>query len=364
MKVTRLMDWRKLLGGGGLSLLGVVLSFTACAPKQALRVSPYETGRPLKADEWVYYLPQTVLDFGFCMEVRRFTPGPYAAYCNTLLGFPAKERAETPTYRIVEVSLGKHQEADLQAPYVVRQTGIPASNFVEMTRGGWLIPAAQPQESALTEQRAVHLPVVEFLDRSAEPFIDSQRSVLHAVQQHDSTFESVPVAREVAVKRTEAEKAQQAANVIFQLRKRRLDLLSGEEMPTSPDGLAVVLKELNRLEAEYLSLFRGVSQCDTIWTKLAFVPQRGAKTAILCRFAPSRGIVAAHEMTAQPLVLHLESDGEVAGVTAPPSSKNAYFYRSQRAVNVRLMRDNQMLYEGRVSLSQVGELLLRPIAQQ
>ena len=152
--------------------------------------------------------------------------------------------------------------------------------------------------------------------------------------------------------------------MIFQWRKRRLDLLSGEEMPTSPDGLAVVLKELNRLEAEYLSLFRGVSQCDTIWTKLAFVPQRGAKTAILCRFAPSRGIVAAHEMTAQPLVLHLESDGEVAGVTAPPSSKNAYFYRSQRAVNVRLMRDNQMLYEGRVSLSQVGELLLRPIAQQ
>ena len=86
-------------------------------------------------------------------------------------------------------------------------------------------------------------------------------------------------------------------------------------------------------------------------------------TAIPCRFAASRGIVAAHEMTAQPVVLHLESEGEADSMPAPSSVKNAYFYRSQREVNLRLMLDNQTLYEGRVSLSQGGDVLHRPIAQ-
>ena len=344
-----------------LLFLGGILA--GCASKHALRVRPYEASKPLKANEWVYYLPQTVLDFGFCMEVRRFTPGPYAAYCNTLLGFPAKERPEATTYRIVEVTLTQHQEADLRAPYVVQQTGIADRDFVALSRGGWLIPSQQRGTTSMTGQRTMALSPAEFVDRSTEPFIDSQRSVLHAVRQHDSTFESVPVAREVAVKRTEAEKAQQAANVIFQLRKRRLDLLSGEEVPASADALAVVLRELSRLEAEYLSLFRGVTQRDTVWGRLSFVPQPTMTTAIPCRFSPSRGIVAAHEMTAQPVVLHLESEGEAESMPSPSSVKNAYFYRSQREVNLRLMLDNQTLYEGRVSLSQGGDVLHRPITQ-
>ena len=347
-----------------LALLATLWGSGGCASKNVMRVSRYEAGRELADSDWVYYLPQTVLDFGFCLEVERFTPGPYAAYSSSLLGFAARERAAETQYRVLLVSLGKHQEPDLNAPYVVQQKGSAPHRFVEMSRGGWLIPAQQLFQTPMPVFRTVQLPTLEFTDRSSEPFIDSERSVLHAVQQRDSTtFESVPVAREIAVKRTLAEKAQQAANVIFQLRKRRIDLLSGEEMPASSDGMVTILNELNRLEAVYLSLFRGVTQRDTVWHYLSFVPSRGENTAIPCRFTPTRGIVPAHEVTAKPLILHMEAEGGAAHYAVAPVLKNAYFYRSQRAVNLRLTLDGENLYEGRVPLSQAGDLLQQPVGE-
>ena len=124
-----------------LALLATLWGSGGCASKNVMRVSRYEAGRELADSDWVYYLPQTVLDFGFCLEVERFTPGPYAAYSSSLLGFAARERVAETQYRVLLVSLEKHQEPDLNAPYVVQQKGSAPHRFVEMSRGGWLIPA-------------------------------------------------------------------------------------------------------------------------------------------------------------------------------------------------------------------------------
>lgn len=348
------------------ALLQLILAW-GCGEKKLVRVAPYSSETAQASHNLVYYLPTTELDICFTVVHERFTPGPYASFCERFLGFTPSQQNTEPLYRITHVSVAPRQEADLTHPFVAQLYAPNTPLFLQLSERGLLFPSQQNYVAAASTQSVANKPQEhQYTDLSSQPFIDSERSVLQSVKQSDSSFVSVPVTREVSVKRSLEEKARQAAEQIFFLRKRRLDLLAGDDMPTTPNGISVVLNEIARLEIEYLSLFMGKTLYDTLYSHVYFTPSADAASAIVCRFSPNMGIVSSGSMMASPILFRAQLELEKTHInwSELPTLQNAYYYRAQRPVSIELVLGADMLYQGRIAFSQYGELLHAPLMLQ
>ncbi|HAY31196.1 DUF4831 family protein, partial [Alistipes sp.] len=74
----------------------------------------------------------------------------------------------------------------------------------------------------------------------------------------DTAFLKVPIDKQSTVEKSAESMAADAANMIFSLRRHRLDLVTGEAGENVfGGGLKAALDEISRLEQEYLALFLG-----------------------------------------------------------------------------------------------------------
>lgn len=350
----------------GLLFVGLLLLCfgNGCGTEAQIQVSRYDSDKAQQANALVYYLPQTVLDVDFSVVCSYYTPGPYAQYCEKFLGITAMATQPAQHCQLVGVKISTHQEADSRYPilaHLTRQQQSPL--FLQLIANGLLMPAdgLYPQTANLCQLNTERQPYC-YTDLSSDPFIDSEKNVFHSVVQKDTSFVSVPVTREVTIKRSLAEKAQQAAEQIFTLRKRRVELLLGDDMPTTPDGIPTVLKEIARLEAEYLTLFIGRTIYDTIHIQRSYTPSQNENTTILCRFSDTQGIVASSDMTASPILLQLTCNTkETIDLESIPTLRNAYYYRTSVPIYVQLSLDGENIYQGRIAISQYGKLMHVPV---
>jgi len=316
------------------------------------------------SDYTVYFLPQNVVQLQFALLRHRHTAGPYVAYQGQLLGV---EPASTPVvrYAIGAVQLRTRVAPDLAHPIAAR---VPRNCplFLRMLKGGYLVPAnadRQPSEVAnLPDGERGALPL--FVDLSVQPFIDDQRNIFYSVVEQDSALVRVPVQRTVTVQRTLQEKAKQAADLIFSLRKKRIDLISGEvDLSNSPGTLPVMLAEIARLEEAYLSLFIGRDVTDTLRVDYEVTPQPGQTITIPCRFSPERGVVPASEFGAKPITLSItpwaQSDS-VAHHLRPVAGR--FYYRVAAPVEYTLSLEGQHLLQGQLYLAQFGRVMTLPLA--
>jgi hypothetical protein len=228
------------------------------------------------------------------------------------------------------------------------------------------VPANADQQPA----EAANLPVGErefqplFVDLSVQPFIDDQRNIFYSVVEQDSALVRVPVQRTVTVQRTLQEKAKQAADLIFSLRKKRIDLISGEvDLSNSPGTLPVMLAEIARLEEAYLSLFIGRDVTDTLRLVYEVTPQPGQTITIPCRFSPERGVVPAADFGAKPITLSITPEVQPdSGTYHLRPVAGRFYYRVGAPVEYTLSLEGQHLLQGRLYLAQFGRVLTLPLA--
>lgn len=117
----------------------------------------------------------------------------------------------------------------------------------------------------------------------------------------------LPENRTSSVAQTTEEQAAATAELIFSLRKHRLDLITGEAGENVfGAGLKSALEEIERLELTYLDMFYGT----TLRTEeqhtfnIAIDPAQLDYT--VCRISDKVGVVATDDLSAAPVVLHLE----------------------------------------------------------
>lgn len=331
-----------------------------------MEVQSYDAAKANEANASVYYLPQTVLDFELSVLRSYYTPGPYAAYSEKLLGITGIGTVPTQNHQIWEVKADSHQEADRRYPFLVflKQQKVPTPLFLQLTSRGLLMPAevSYQQQGKSYKPNALHAQYC-YTDLSSQPFVDSEKDVSFSVVQVDSAFVSIPIIREVAVKRSLEEKAQQAAEQIFTLRKRRMEFLLGDDIPSTPDAIPTLLKEITRLESEYLSLFIGRTVYDTIRYQFSYTPTQSENSVVLCRFSEAKGIVAATDMTARPVILQLTCEKKQnLSLESLPVLRDAYYYRTAVPVELQLTIEGTTLYQGRRSISQYGQLMHLPVS--
>ena len=347
-----------------ITLLGIVLllGFTACAPK--MRVTKLDPSRAYAKGYDVYYLPQTALDITVTLHQETYTPGPYSAFAESLLGIAGDAPQAGDHWRIDSVAVATSEEADYTAAFAVkRPKGSTFPEWLTLSKSGLLMaastaPAFTPQGQSQRDGRADWPP---FTDLSTAQFVADKSSIFYSVVQRDTTFVRVPVQRNVVVKESVEEKAKQAADLIFALRKKRVELICGDaELPTAPRMLQEMLDEISRVEAQYLSLFIGRWTSRRHAVRLRYTPSAKESSSMLCRFSTQSGICPTSELSATPLLIHVQRLEGPIGYPAEaklPPLKNGLYYRPacMAEVTLTLLRDE--LLRARVPLTQLGPIV-------
>lgn len=156
--------------------------------------------------------------------------------------------------------------------------------------------------------------------------------------------------------------AQEAANMIFQLRKARIDLVMGNVGENVYGaGLKAALDEINRLEQEYLELFLGKQVISRTVKTISVVPETSKTKYILCRFSEQTGIEPANNLSAQPIVLDLVPSGKIPteGLTLKNERDTRYAVPFRIADNVvcRLSDSRGTITETELPIFQYGKVV-------
>lgn len=105
--------------------------------------------------------------------------------------------------------------------------------------------------------------------------------------------------------RSDAELAKSAAETIFTLRKRRFDMVTGESSDLGA-GMEAAVKEMRRLEKEYLELFTGITSVDYITYVFNITPTAGKDKYIVCRISENGGVLSEADITGEPVLLTIK----------------------------------------------------------
>lgn len=119
----------------------------------------------------------------------------------------------------------------------------------------------------------------------------------------------LPVNRTSAAALTTEEQASATADMIFSLRKHRLDLITGEAGENVfGAGLKAALEEIDHIERECLDMFYGtVTTTENIYTfNVALAADKGEY--MVCRFSDDAGVIPADDLSGKPIVLKVETE--------------------------------------------------------
>lgn len=106
--------------------------------------------------------------------------------------------------------------------------------------------------------------------------------------------------------RSDAEIARSAAETIFTLRKRRFEMVTGESIDLGA-GTEAAIKEMARIEREYLNLFTGITSTEYISYVFEVIPSTSRDKYIVCRISENGGILNETDLTGEPVLLVIKS---------------------------------------------------------
>lgn len=338
---------------------------------------------PLSEGVVVYSLPSTSLHLTVEAVREVYTPGPYAKYAKKYLGIdiPA-EGAEK--YQLSSVKLVPYLEADMNKRYVANLGSLSKNapaNFFEMTTQGLVVLSDQKKGN----KDFWRFPTLaDNFDMNAagatENFISAETTLYKNVRKSDGSYDRVAVQQSQVVEKSTEKKAQEIANAIFSLRKKRLQIITGDTDATfSGEALGAAIEEISRLENDYMSLFLG--KTETAVQKMSFDVLPKADLArqiyVAFRFSDSQGLLLPANVSGRPIVLELIPEAEDAAVVQtvqePVVSKKVsikkdadtpkmdIYYRVPSVCMVKILDGQELLLQTRIPVYQLGQTLSFPI---
>ena len=310
--------------------------------------------QPVMADGVVYSLPRTGVRIYVTASCEKLFAGPYAPYAEAMLGLKNAPVADREKWTMTDVRIETFSEPDPQE--IFKAKGL-AGSLVSMTETGVIVgvnstvetPSGTPVFTNFINH--ADLPEYPFTDLSLNPFFEKQ----------DSTKRNVIIAK------TLEEKAQEAANTITKLRKRRFKTLSNAYDEQLPDGQAyqVMVGELDQLEKEYVALFVGKIYNTSYTYSFDFVPgDNSVSGEVVFRFSDSKGVLPKTDLSGKPVQVDLKRMDDLAA--AQQSQKSAaggtsgLFYRVPGKAEFRLMNGLSLMTVARLTVAQFGTVLPVP----
>ena len=342
-----------------LSLLAAIL-ILAPAHSQIIRESDQ-----LPQGAIIYSLPQTSIRVSVKVLCTEFTPGPYAAWSEKYLGVAAQRNAKkTYTFQQIEITPFVEADPSLNVALNLGNSKNASANFLNFCSQGLIVAPGYFNSSSAPLRFPAYLPQ-QF--NEAVPHLGTQTTQLYkSVTNENGEVEKVAVPQTQVVAKPSEKKAEETAALIFRLREKKIDILTGDtDANYSGAALGSAVDNMERLEQEYTSLFLGRNVTSVMEASFDVVPEaKGGKQNIVAfRISDTQGIVGADNMSGRPIYLELVPIGKVensAGADAS-SSKGKIAYRTPMPASVRLLDGQNVLGQSRVLVYQLGKILYFPM---
>lgn len=333
-----------------------------------LGYEPQETSSTL-----IYALPQTGLKVQIDYRKEVFVPGPYADYAQRMLGIEGAGKMRTEAWYIDGAGMENTTEPDLSKLYTVSGVeGNPGHEMVKWAEENDLIIRGDYRistEIGSATGREGPKNVI-FKDVTMEPNEEKKEQTIYKTLITDTSFVKVPVTTEQMERKTIERKAEEAARLILQIRSDRYYLSAGLVDPLPADfDLETALAGLDRLEAEYLSLFIGKFYTEHFSKKYFLLPAGSLETEryTLDLFSEGQGMGAEE---GSPVELMILPDGEARSLRnllpQQPETDlyNHFYYRIPETCDVILSSDGHELARSRISIYQSGALVREKVSEE
>lgn len=303
------------------------------------------------AQDITYALPSTVFTVKVTVLQEQFYAGPYAPYAKQFLNLDVAQE-DASACSVIEAELLTRTEADPKALYTTE-----AENASLLALGAQGLVALQSK--AETVPWRFQPPVQARFNASiTSPERDETRITYKTIQTAEGELQ-VPVEHKARQAKSLEDKAAEAAEMILTLRKDRLNIISGNtDASYSGEAMGAALKELDRLEAEYLALFQGCCVRSELQAAFDVVPDPSQVHHRYLAFRLTENGPVPDGVKGVPYYIELEPE-EMAFPAEPDkkskAKENALRYRIPAVCKVRFTRDGVRLLETRQPVYQLGK---------
>ncbi len=337
--------------------------FVLCA--FSLNAQVLNPGESAPAGALVYSLPSTTLHLRVEAHYEDFVAGPYARFASKYLGVEASLE-NYKRYKISSIELIPYIEADPSVNIAINlsRSRNASANFLEMINQGLIIWS----DSYSGKNSKVVYPNMNSEDLFTRSMTTSnlskEKTTLYRTVQTATGVERVAVQQNQVIEKSLERRAEETAALIFRLRSKRLDIITGDTDATfSGDAMRAVIEEINRLEQEALSLFLGKVSTGIQTASFDVIPSisNERQMYIAFRVSDDLGLLPANNLSGRPITLEVVIDPASRSVASQQASKGAVLYRKPVMTNVRISDGQTMLLMSRVPIYQLGATLSFPI---
>ena len=344
-----------------------------------INVKHVTDGANLNDKQGIFYaLPNTLVKVDVKVLKTEYIAGPYAEYASKYLDLKDVNTSDYSEYEIIDLKLSTMAVPDPDHVYFAEITDKVAkeeksvllslsSSGMAMDLEGNMPAKALKDFSALTvKASASHEDLFKYY---AETNLYEQfDTIIQKVVVDTVTVEKKYLERNW-VEKSDEDKALEAANKISRIREARFNLITGyQEIPYEADAMAYMDKQLVKMEAEFLSLFTGVTfQKHLTYTITVSPPSETTGGSIpVFVFSERSGIKDAAASGGEKVTLSIEPLGDFGTIRAISGQRNGsgsnhgFYYRIPVMAKVRLVISNDLNAEGVFPISQLGTVAFLP----
>lgn len=312
-----------------------------------------------------YSLPMTTISIEVEAVKESFYVGPYARYAEKYLGIKPRMKDET-TVQLTQLKMMPLVEADQSRRYVLTASKKSLNPSVFKLSSAGLVTFS---DSRSADESVWRFPVEtkkDFSDKGVSSNLTSESTTLYRNEKKESAYNRVSVQQNMVVEKTLEQKAAETAGMILELRRQRLQIVTGDTDATySGEAMGAAIEELTRLEKEYMTLFVGYSEFQTQKMKFDVIPQAGKENQmyVAFRISDKNGLAPADDLTGKPVLMEIVPQEFTRPEALPRKSKEEVIhYRIPAICTVKLKEGAELLMQSRMPIYQLGQDSTIPVS--
>ena len=299
-----------------------------------------------------YSLPQTMLKLDFIIEEAQLEKGPLSDYASNYFEMEDIVEYETTEYRLLDVKMSTVASPDPNALFFVTMTSARGGSKLQFD----VLPNGVIRSVGIGND-------AETVEPEPKPIQEKPRCC-----REESDYGEGFVGLMTAGK-TNGMLAKEVADKIAEIRKAKFYLISGDvEVASNPETFNAMYKKLDDMEKEYTSLLLGKRVTKKVVKTVYVIPNKEVPTQSVAKFSETEGLTLGTAGVGRVITVQTLSMGTTAAINAPSQSavesmsyENKVLYRLPETANVKVTFEGKTLLEERVTVNQLGQLLMAPV---
>lgn len=356
------------------------LFFVSITALQAqINVMHVTDGTNLSDKQGVFYtLPNTLIKVDVKVLKTEYIAGPYSEYAARYLDLKDVNTSDYNVYEIIDLRLSTLAVPDPEQVYFAeiteKATKEGKSVLLSLSSSGMAMDLEGNIPAGLMENYSA----ISVKANASNDDLFRYLAETNLYEQFDTIIQKVVVDTVTVEKRylernwvekSDEDKALEAANKITRIREARYNLLIGyQEIAYEANALAYMDEQLKKMEAEYLSLFTGLTYQKQLVFSLTVNPARedaGTNIPVFV-FSERSGIKEASAAGGEKVSLNIESLGDFGTIRSITSQRNSsggehgFYYRIPVMARIKLNISTDLNIEGVFPISQLGTVSFLP----